>query len=220
MTALMKSWNEAASFLLNVGILANCAKADICFILNALWEHENLIINSRQDSLSMLVDLLCSNEIDLIFSDKPVAVEKQQFKNREIFKRKLFFVGHTKYSDLKQNFPYSLQGIPFCNYIYNYKAKDSLEKFLKKFNVSPCIVGQSDDVHLLQAIAEAGNAIVGLPENLAEESIKKNKVLKFGEIPGSHASIWAISRQGDKSSNCLSDALDKIMENDIFQKAY
>lgn len=181
-------------------------------VLSYIWEQDEVVIKAKQDSLIDLLKLLDSKEIDVILSDRPIVHERHRLNNREIWKKKMVFVGNIQFVDMPAKFPASLNQVPFCTYCQSLSVRHDLDKYFKKAKVSPMVIGEFDDVNLLQAIAEKGKAVVALPEDLAYSLIKQERLIKIGEPQSSSISTWAITRTDCKLNTVLQKSLDSLIQ--------
>ncbi|MFT6603393.1 MAG: LysR family transcriptional activator of nhaA, partial [Bacteriovoracaceae bacterium] len=98
----------------------------------------------------------------------------------------------------KKSFPESLGELPFFNYTNESFLKYEIELYFSKNSLSPRIIGEADDIDLIQMVAEKGLAYVIVPE-VAKNRICQNKdVIVLGEITELETSVWGIIKSNYK----------------------
>ena len=71
--------------------------------------------------------------------------------------------------------------------------KDVLIVFQSK-SIYPKLIGEFDDIALLQLVAQRKKCFTVLPKHAVEDSIKRGVLMKLGDIPMLHSDVWAVIR--------------------------
>jgi len=220
LTMVMKSSGSLDCSMIRVGLVSCLAKTNIERLLCTLWGNEDVIIRTKSDNLVNLIKLIETHEIDLILSDRPIFLVQHKLKNIELGCQQLQIVGAAAYAELAASAKPDLNSVPFCTYSQHSLAHEYLNDYFTREKVSPKIVGEVDDINLLQSLAQSGKALVALPSEMAEELIKARKVIPIGEAIKCNLSLWGISPMDSSLYPSLQKSLEDFVATQILTSAH
>lgn len=164
------------------------------FTIN-MWNNPDISIIIIHGDLNLLINLLNDDKIDVILSDEPYLKFKKKFASFLLNTQELIVVGHKKFSSLKKNFPFSLNNQPYISFIKSGNLQFEIELFLSSRGIKPDYRGEIDDTGLMRMAAEKGIGFIIIPEAAVTESLKRNDLIKIGNLKDISCSGWAITTQ-------------------------
>lgn len=182
---------------LDIGITHFMSQYFLYDTLEPLFKQDEVSVNIVENQRHLLLAELEEGNIDMVFTDSKDSVPGTMESYR-VGVNKTFAIAHKKFKKHKKSFPESLGAIPFFNYTNESFLKYEIELFFSKNSLSPRIIGEADDIDLLQMVAEKGMAYVIVPE-VAKNRICQNKdVIVLGEITELETSVWGIIKTSYK----------------------
>lgn len=178
-----------------------------------LFGRDDISINIKEDERHLLLADLEEGVIDMVFTDSKDAISSSMNTYR-MGVNKTFAVAHKKYRKHKKGFPYSLNEIPFFTYTSESFLKYEIELFFTKNDIAPKVIGEADDIDLLEVVTEKGLAFTIVPE-VAKNRICLNKdIIVLGELEELQTSVWGIVKNSYKGLGyqLLKNKLEDINE--------
>jgi LysR family transcriptional activator of nhaA len=195
LTSRIRNKLELPKRSLDIGLTSFMSQYFLYDTILPLFNQNDISINIVENQRHLLLAELEEGNIDLYFTDSRDSIASTMESYRVGF-NKTFAIGHKKYRKHKKNFPESLNQIPFFNYTNESSLKYEIELFFSKNAVSPRLIGEADDIDLLEMVTENGLAFVIVPE-VAKNRICQNKdVIVLGEIVELQTSVWGIIKKG------------------------
>lgn len=182
---------------IDIGIGLNMSYYFLYDTIMPLFENGELAINIKEgERLHLLADLE-SEDIDLLFTDNKESISTA-LNSFRIGVNKTYAIAHRKYQKYKRKFPQGLSEIPFINYSKKSFIRFEIDLFFARNDVLPKVVGEADDIELLQVATESGLAFTIVPE-IAKNRICRNKdIIVLGELKELQASVWGIIKSDYK----------------------
>jgi LysR family transcriptional regulator, transcriptional activator of nhaA len=134
-------------------------------------------------------EALCSelvqHSVDVVLAERPGG---QGTAHLQVAKLLTYPVRIFASPDLKQkyeaNFPQSLQHAPFLMPSRNNVLRLKLEHWLESVGVEVTVVGEFDDLALLETFGRAGLGLFAVPAMLIEDVVRDHTVLHMGDAQG------------------------------------
>jgi LysR family transcriptional activator of nhaA len=137
---------------------------------------------------------LALHKIDLILSNYiPSAHETEKIYSKSVAKMPVIIYGGNKFKSLKNNFPDSLNNVPFIMPTKHSKLRHDLEHYFRKANVVVDVVAETQDVSVQKLLGVDEVGLVPLAEFAAEELIKEKDLFEIGRIPGVFEELYLLS---------------------------
>lgn len=164
-------------------------------IAPALQGEEPVKIVCRESDLQSLLAELALHRLDLVIADGPVP----SGLNIRAYNHMLgncgisFLAVEAMAGSLRENFPYSLDGVPilFPSAINRVQAR--LLQWFETLNIRPRVVGEFDDSALMKAFGQAGTGVFVAPNAIAEEVAKQYGAITIGSTDEVREQYYAIS---------------------------
>lgn len=197
LTSRLRNKLEMPKRSLDIGITLFMSQYFLYDSLEPLFKQDQVSVNIVENQRHLLLAELEEGNIDIVYTDSKDSISSTMESYR-VGVNKTFVIAHKKYKKYKKNFPDSLGELPFFNYTNESFLKYEIELYFSKNALSPRIIGEADDIDLLQMVAEKGLAYVVVPE-VAKNRICQNKdVIVLGEITELETSVWGIIKSNYK----------------------
>jgi LysR family transcriptional activator of nhaA len=182
---------------LDIGITHFMTQYFLYDTIAPLFEQKEVSINIIENERHLLLAELEEGNIDIIFTDNKENIPTTMDSYRVGINR-TFAVAHKKYLKHKNDFPESLNSIPFFNYTNDSFLKYEIELFFSKNTLFPKIIGEADDIDLFQMVTEKGLAFTIVPEVAKNRLIVNKNIIVLGEIDELQTSVWGIVKKSYK----------------------
>lgn len=193
---------------LDIGVSLSMSPFFLYEKLLPLFNQNDMTIKVQEGERHYLLADLEEGKLDIVFTDSKDLLSSTTTAYR-VGVNKTYAVAHKKYAKHKKDFPSSLNEIPFFSYSHSSSIRSELELFFTKHAIGPKVIGEADDIELLQMMTEKGMAFTVVPE-VAKNRICKNKdVIILGELKELQTSVWGIIK-----NNYKGQALDLLKSMD------
>ncbi len=176
---------------LDIGITRHMSHYFLYETILPLFKQEEVSINLKENERHLLLADLEEGNIDLVFTDDKSAISNSMSSYR-VGVNKTFAVAHKKYKKYKKSFPNSLNQIPYFNYTNESYLKYEIDLFFAKNGIAPRVIGESDDINLLEVITKQGLAFTILPEVAKNRLCLGQDIIVLGELEELQTSVWGI----------------------------
>lgn len=142
----------------------------------------------------LLADLAV-HALDLVLADAPVppTVSVRAF-NHLLGESHVTVFGTAELTQrLRRGFPRSLDGAPFLIQTANTALRRSLDQWFAATNIRPAIVGEVEDIALLQTLGQQGIGVFAAPSVVQEEIRRAYSVRAVGRLEAVRERFYAIS---------------------------
>ncbi|MGE3973540.1 MAG: LysR family transcriptional regulator [Bdellovibrionales bacterium] len=187
----LKPQSKPADFF-RAGYVPSVSKALLHDILKPICR-KNLILQVWHGTYQDLHEQLEHKRLDLMIVDTEPK-HKKNWNVKEVAQRKLFFVGAPRFRSLKNNFPKSLNDVPFFTFSESNMLRFQVERFFANHHIEPNVIGEIDDISLLLSFLFDGMAVGVVSDRAAREFLNKNLLVKLGEIKGVISRLWVVER--------------------------
>jgi LysR family transcriptional activator of nhaA len=149
----------------------------------------------RTDRTDRLAADLAIHALDLVIADTPVAptVRVRAFNHLLGDCGVTIFATPARAAAYRRRFPRSLDGAPFLLHSENSALRRSLDAWFVAAGVRPEVVGEVEDVALLQAFGQAGLGLFAAPSVVEAEVRRSYGVRIVGRLPQVRERFYAIS---------------------------
>jgi LysR family transcriptional regulator, transcriptional activator of nhaA len=182
--------------LLRVGV-ADALPKLICHRLlePALHTPEPVQLICREEGLEILLAELALHRLDMVLSDAPLppTVRVKAYNHLLGQSGILWMASEGLASELRGDFPRSLNGAPMLVPTADTAVRRSLDLWLQRHDVRPRIVGEIADSALLMAFGEAGEGLVPVSEIVAEQVKRHYSLFEVAPAEGVIESYYAIT---------------------------
>lgn len=162
-----------------------------------LFNQDEISIKIRENQRHLLLADLEEGEVDMVFTDTKDSIGPNMSAFRLGLNR-TYVVAHKKYKKLKRKFPESLGQNPFFHYTSDSSLKFEIDLFFAKNNIGPKIIGEADDIEVLQMVTEHGIAFTIVPEVAKNRLCLNPDIVVLGEIEELQTSVWGVIRSDYK----------------------
>ncbi len=134
-------------------------------------------------------ETLCSDlvqhSVDLILAERPGGQGTTHLKVTKLLSYPVRVFGHAKLAERYQgDFPDSLHRAPFLMPSRNNTLRPKLEHWLETLGVEVNVVGEFEDLGLLETFGRGGLGLFAMPGLLIEDVVRDDSVRHFGDAQG------------------------------------
>jgi LysR family transcriptional activator of nhaA len=149
----------------------------------------------KENSLDSLLAELALHRIDMVLADSPIpsGLDIRGYSHSLGECGISFLATPELASDLRGEFPQSLNGAPLLMPSDVNQVQRRLLYWLDSQHIHPRIVGEFDDSALVKAFGQAGAGIFVTPTAIAMENMKQYEVEVIGSTESVHEHFYAIS---------------------------
>lgn len=159
-----------------------------------LFDQSLINVNIKQNERHLLLADLEEELIDLVFSDSKEGISPSMTAFR-VGVNKTFAIAHKKHKFPAKNFPQGLGKIPFFSYTKDSSLRYEIELYFAQHDVSPRVIGEADDIDLLQVVTEKAYAFTIVPEASMKKICQNKDVIVLGEIKELQTNVWGIIKK-------------------------
>ncbi len=180
---------------IQIGALDGISKNRLAAISKICIEKFDCQIVWIEGALPSLMEDLYQHKIDLIVTNYlPKANEARTFHHRLVHSEPVHVLGSSKFKDLKENFPLSLQGQRFIMPTYESKLREDFEHWLRVNELSVDVAVESQDTALKSQLARDGVGLtVGVLSDIS--SSDANDIAPIGALDEVQESIYFIASE-------------------------
>lgn len=151
----------------------------------------------REGSTEKLIAQLALHEVDVVLSDTPVppTVRVKAYNHLLGECGVTFFSTPARARRLRRRFPASLAGQPFLLPGEGTVLRRQLEDWLQQEGVRPLIVGEFDDLALMQVFGENGVGAFAAASAIEPEIRRQYRVVPIGRVDSIREQYFAISAE-------------------------
>lgn len=182
---------------LDIGVTNHMSQYFLYDLILPFFDQSDISINVKEDERHYLIADLEEGNLDMVFTDSKDSLLPNMDAHR-VGLNKTFAVAHKKYRKFKKDFPDSLNEIPFFNYTTDSSLKYEIELYFSKHSLTPKVIGEADDIDLLQLITEQGKAFTIVPEVAKNRFLKNKDVIVLGELEEFQSSVYGIIKNSYK----------------------
>lgn len=180
----------------SVGISDSLPKLTTYRLLEpALHLEQDFRLYLRIDKTERLLADLSIHLLDIVLTDAPLTHNV----NVRAYNHQLGDCGVTVFGAksitkrLRKGFPRSLHGAPMLLQTRNTALRQSLDQWFQANKIEPEIVGEVEDVAMLQVLGQHGRGIFAAPSVVSQQICKHYEVVVLGELPEVRERFYAIS---------------------------
>ena len=182
---------------LTVGATGSLPKIVVRQLLDPVFSLDQRVrLTCREDEHERLLSLLVTHELDVVFSDSPLAATSGIKAFNHILGESgiTFFVApDLKKKALKGRFPRCLKGAPFLAPLPNTTLARALSRWFDGHDVQPETVAEIQDSALVKALGEDGIGVFCLPTVVEEQVRAQYRVSVLGRTREIRERFYAIS---------------------------
>lgn len=179
----LKNHSTDFAFRFSIGVTDVIAKVFSFNFLKTIYAMDDSIkLVCKETSLEVLLGELATNKLDAVLSDTslPVGSPLKAYSHL-IGKCGVSFFAHNDLADkLKDNFPKSLDNMPFFLAGEGTNQRLSVLSWFEQIDISPSIIGEFDDSVLTKYFGKAGYGVFCAPTIVDEHVIEQFGVKLIG----------------------------------------
>lgn len=152
-------------------------------------------LHVRIDKTERLLGELAIHAVDLVIADAPMmpSLRVRAF-NHLLGETGVSIFGTAELArSTRRDFPKSLHGAPMLLQTTNTAVRQSLDQWFELHHIEPTIVGEVEDMAMLQTLGEHGHGLFAAPSVVQKEVCRRYNVVCVGELPRVRERFYAIS---------------------------
>lgn len=152
-------------------------------------------LNVRLDKTERLLAELAVHGVDLVIADAPMTPSlRVRAFNHLLGETSVSIYGTAALArSIRRGFPRSLHGAPMLLQTANTAVRQSLDQWFDAHEVTPAIVGEVEDMTMLQTLGEHGLGLFAAPTVMRKEICRRYHVAWVGELDNVREKFYAIS---------------------------
>ena len=192
----VKGDSQAAPKRFRVGVSDALPKLTTYRLLEpALTMQPAFRLHMRIDKTERLLGELAVHAVDLVIADVPMTPSlRVRAFNHLLGETTVSIFGTRELArSARRDFPRSLHGAPLLLQTTNTAMRQSLDQWFDAHHVEPNIVGEVEDMAMLQTLGEHGLGLFAAPTVVRKEICRRYKVAWVGELDRVSEKFYAIS---------------------------
>lgn len=180
---------------LSVGIADALPKAVTCHTLeNVLAQSQSVRISCTEGHFDALCSELVQHRIDLVLAERPGVSGMSHLRVTKLFEYPVRVFAHNSLADgLAGDFPRALHRRPFLLPSRRNALRPRLEHWFEEKGIEPVVVGEFDDLALLEAFGRNGMGAFALPCRDAAEMTGAGALIHLGDAEGVTEEFFAFA---------------------------
>ena len=152
-------------------------------------------LHVRIDKTERLLGELAVHAVDLVISDAPMmpSLRVRAFSHLLGETSVSIYGSATLARGVRRKFPHSLHGAPLLLQTANTAVRQSLDQWFDVHQIVPAIVGEVEDMAMLQTLGEHGLGLFAAPTVMRKEICRRYHVVWVGELDKVREKFYAIS---------------------------
>ena len=152
-------------------------------------------LHVRIDKTERLLGELAVHAVDLVVADAPMmpSLKVRAFSHLLGETTVSIFGAATLARDARKKFPGSLHGAPMLLQTNNTAVRQSLDQWFDVHGIQPRVVGEVEDMAMLQTLGEHGLGLFAAPTVVRREICRRYKVAWVGELDRVRERFYGIS---------------------------
>lgn len=152
-------------------------------------------LHMRIDKTERLLGELAVHALDLVISDAPMMPSLRVRAFNHLLGETSVSIFGTKdlVRGVRRDFPRSLHGAPLLLQTTNTAMRQSLDQWFEAHRVEPAVVGEVEDMAMLQTLGEHGLGLFAAPTVVQSEICRRYRVVCAGELDRVRERFYAIS---------------------------
>lgn len=199
LTRTIKYQNGKPKKTVDIGITSHMSQYFLYDKILPLLKKKEVVVNLKESERRHLIADLEASEIDVVFTyskeNLPSTIDYYQ-----VGVNKTFVVAHRDFKKHKRKFPYSLNELPYFSYTKESSLRYDIDMFFARNEIMPQVIGEGDDIDLLDLITREKLAFTIVPEVAKLRLCENNDIIALGEIKELQTSVWALTRKGYKGA--------------------
>jgi len=150
-----------------------------------------------EDQPDRLLLSLSAHELDLVLTDAPAypTVQAPVFSHLLGSSSIALFAAPAVAAQYRKNFPARLDGAPFLMPMQNSTSRRTLDRWFDQHDIRPRVVGEFQDLALLNVFGHAGVGIFASPTAVEDQVRKYHQVALVGRLDTAKEEFYAISAE-------------------------
>ncbi|MBD66050.1 MAG: hypothetical protein CME62_12640 [Halobacteriovoraceae bacterium] len=179
---------------IDIGITQHMSHFFLYDSLLPLLETGEAVVKITEQPRHLLLAELEEEKLDLIFSDSNEGLS-QSMNAYRFGVNKTYVLAHKQFRKYKKSFPESLGELPCMQYTSDSQLRYEIELYFAKYGLAPKVIGEADDIELLQLVCERGLGFIIVPEVAKKRMLQNKDLMVLGELAELQTTIWCISKK-------------------------
>lgn len=194
---------------LRVGITPYISRTYAGHLLLPVFKNKNYGISVVEADLHSLLDKMKHSQLDFLLAEEPT----EELKNKN-----LDFVPITSINNIfvcNKKLSKSIRGIKDLNnkcyfkYTSNNKLQRDVDQFFYKNDITPEVIGESDDLNIMIAAVVVNHCFALVPQISVKDLLRRRQLVKISEYDNCKARVFGIM-QSDKDNSRIKSLLNAI----------
>jgi LysR family transcriptional activator of nhaA len=194
--ALKGRASSGRALQLTVGVANAVPKLIVHRLLQPAVSSEQAVhLVCREDSAETLLGELATHALDVVIADTPAPphVRVKVFNHLLGESEMSLFAAGSLATKLRRGFPRSLNGAPVLLPTPQTALRRAIDQWLAAEDLHPRVVGEFDDLALMKAFGQAGDAAFPAPAVIEREVVRQYRVHPVGRVKAVRERYYAIS---------------------------
>lgn len=198
LTNILKHNSQLPRSTVEIGITDYMSQYFLYDLIMPMLKDSEIAINFKEDERQYLIADLDNGEKDIVLTYSKDSIPSSVNAYR-IGVNKTYAVASKKFRSKKRQFPKSLSDIPFMNYTKESFLRYEIDQYFNKHEISPPVLGECDDIDLLELVVREEIGFVIVPETAKKRLSNSSELVVLGELKELQTSVWALIRKDNRS---------------------
>lgn len=191
MMEAVKGRKEAGPLRLNLGILDSIPKAIAHEFVVAAYTIDECFVSVVEAGSEELLNSLRGHALHLTLTNSHAPMtSKADLFSRCVADLPVAVFGAPQFAFLRDNFPQSLNAQPFILPTLDSKLRNDIEHYFERSNLTPRIIGESQESELDKRLASSGHALIAMSSYGIEPEVEAGKLIEIGVLETLREQIW------------------------------
>lgn len=204
----LSSSKTASQNILRMGITESTPKklvADLCRnILKTPGKSVNVVVETKDKLIQGLKD----RNFDALITN--FATDVDDIESKRISSSPVIICGSSKFKNLSNTFPKSINKSPFMMPLSNTSLRKDLDTFLRSQGVKVDVIGETQDISMQKMIATEGLGLIAAPFSAVEELIEDRKIFEIGRPPQLNENLYLLLEEKALDASTINSIMSSI----------
>lgn len=202
LTQVLKLDSSVPRNTIEIGITDYMSQYFLYDLIMPMLKDSEIAVNFKEEERQYLIADLDRGERDIVLTYSKDSLPNSINAYR-IGVNRTYVVAHKKFKNRKrkekEKFPYSLKNIPFMNYTKDSFLRYEIDHYFAKLEIAPPVLGECDDIDLLELVVREGVGFVIVPETAKNRLCLLDNIVSLGELKEFQTTVWALIRHDSQS---------------------
>ncbi len=191
--SLLQRGVEPGAQQIRIGMLTTLSRNFIDGLITPLFELPNVSVSLHSDSLDGLLDGLARHRLDVALTNADVRGSETQIWQSQLLDRQPVSIVGPPAEAPSTDFPKGYEGKNWVLPTREHEIRRAFEGFCARWQYSPPIRAESNDMAMLRLLARDSGALAVLPTVVVRDEIRQKVLAEYMTLPRVFGDFYAIT---------------------------